>query len=107
MNANAQLEVQFWVLLADGTQELAAELMLTDIELGIIAPITNLSLVISITRLNVGSVQVISSTFGHLSGLVIKTEINNGFRVAQPYLNSWLATKEFNFPSHILGVFEL
>lgn len=107
MTANAQLELQFWVNLADGSKVLAADLMLNNIDLGFIAPITNMSLAISITRINVGSVTIISSTFGHLSGLVIKTEINNGFRVVQPSLNNWLATKEINFPTHILGVFEL
>lgn len=93
MTANAQLELQFWVNLADGSKVLAADLMLNNIDLGFIAPITNMSLAISITRINVGSVTIISSTFGHLSGLVIKTEINNGFRVVQPSLNNWLATK--------------
>lgn len=40
-----------------------------------------MSLAVNITRINVGSVNVISDTFGKLSGLVIKTEINNGFRI--------------------------
>lgn len=40
-----------------------------------------MSLTIDVTRLNVGSVDVISCTFGKLSGLTIKLEINNGFRV--------------------------
>lgn len=40
-----------------------------------------MSLTIEVTRLNVGSVDVISSTFGKLSGITIKLEINNGFRV--------------------------
>jgi len=60
---------------------MAADLMLNNIEVGFIAPVTNMSLAVNITRINVGSVNVISDTFGKLSGLIIKTEINNGFRI--------------------------
>lgn len=107
MTAVATIEVQFWVQKTDGTKELAAALSLNNIELGFIAPITDMSLTIQISRINVGSVTVISSTFGKLSGLVIKTEINNGFRIVQPFLNSYLATQTFTFPSNILGLFVL
>ena len=107
MKAKGQLELQFWITNSDLTRELAADLMLNNIDIGFIAPITEMSLAISITRINVGSVNVLSSTFGHLSGLVIKTEINNGFRIVQPSLNAWLATKQITFPEHILGVFQL
>lgn len=66
-----------------------------------------MSLTIDVTRLNVGSVDVISCTFGKLSGLTIKLEINNGFRVFQPKLNAILALKPINFPTNVFGIFEL
>jgi len=66
-----------------------------------------MNLTIAVERINVGSVDVISCTFGKLSGLVIKTEINNGFRVIQPSLNNWFSKKILNFPTNIFGIFEL
>jgi len=66
-----------------------------------------MSLTIAVERLNVGSVDVLSCAFGKLSGLTIKLEINNGFRVVQPEINHKLAKKPINFPTNILGLFEL
>ena len=74
--------------MADGTSEMACDLILKDVEVGLIAPITDMSLVIDITRINVGSVTVVSDTFGKLSSILIRTEINNGFRIVQPTLNA-------------------
>jgi len=85
---------------------MAADLILNDVALGFVAPITDMTLAISITKINVGSVTVVSDTFGKLSALLIRTEINNGFRVVQPTLNAWLLTKAYTFPTH-LGVFDL
>ena len=93
--------------MADGTSEMACDLILKDVQIGLIAPITDMSLVIDITRINVGSVTVVSDTFGKLSSILIRTEINNGFRIVQPTLNAFLSTKPFTFPTHILGVFDL
>lgn len=107
MDCITTLEVQFWVHTVDGGLEMAADLILKDVQVGLIAPITNMSLVIDITRINVGSVTVVSDTIGKLSGVLIKSEINNGFKVAQPSLNAFLATKPFNFPTSIFGLFEL
>ena len=54
MECITTLEVQFWVHTVDGGLEMAADLILKDVEVGLIAPITNMSLVIDITRINVG-----------------------------------------------------
>lgn len=107
MDGVITLELQFHVQKPDGTSEMAAALKLSDTEFGFIAPIDNMSLTIALTRLNVGSVDVLSCTFGRLSGLTIKLEINNGFRVVQPSLNAWLGKKAINFPTNIFGLFEL
>lgn len=95
MTADATLTLQFWVQATDGTSQKATELILNNVALGFIAPITDMSLVIDITKINVASVTVVSCAFGKLSSILIKTEINNGFRVVQPSLNAWLAKKPF------------
>lgn len=37
----------------------------------------------------------------------VKLEINNGFKVAKPFLNKLLASKPLNFPKNVFGLFEL
>jgi len=49
----------------------------------------------------------LSCTFGKLSGLLIKTELNNGFRLFQSSINAFLARKTIPMPRNILGLFEL
>ena len=101
------LELQFWVTKVDGTKEKATTLMLKDTKFGFIAPIDDLTLTIQTTKLNVGSVDVVDCAFGHLSGVTIKVEINNGYRIFEPKLNKWLSHKQIIFPSNIFGIFEL
>ena len=50
-----------------------------------------MDLSLNIKTINVESVTVVSSTFGHLSGLALKVEINNGMRIGIPILNTVLA----------------
>lgn len=101
------LELQFWVTKTDGTQEQAAALMLKDTAFGFIAPVSDLTLTIQTTKLNVDSVDVLQCAFGRLSGVSIKLEINNGYRIFEPTLNKVLSHKEINFPSNVFGLFEL
>lgn len=42
-----------------------------------------------------------------MSGPIIKSDINNGFKMGSKSLNEFLATKPFNVPTHFMGVFEL
>jgi len=107
MQGAVTLELQFWVTKTDGKQEKAATLMLKDTAFGFIAPIVDMSMTIQITKLNVDSVVVVQSTFGKLSGISIKLEINNGFRIIQPTLNKMLGHKVINFPTNVFGIFEL
>jgi len=47
-----------------------------------------------IAEMYVGTVKVNSCTFGKLSNLKLKLEINNGLRIAQPIINSTLSTAQ-------------
>lgn len=66
-----------------------------------------MSLTIDVTSLNVGSVDVLYCSFGKLSAITVKLEINNGFRIIQPALNLWLSSLPLNFPTNVFGLFEL
>ena len=92
MQGVVTIELAFWVVMSDGSLSEAASLMVKDTQFGFIAPIVDMSLTLQVTRLNVGSVDVLYSNIGKLSGVSIKLEINNGFRIFQPALNAFLRT---------------
>ena len=62
---------------------------------------------LNITKVNIDNVNVVSDTFGRLSGLTIKVELNNAFRIGLPVFNKVLAKHTISIPSNILGLFEL
>lgn len=107
MQGLATLEMQFWVTTTSGDLEYAAGLNLKDTKFAFIAPIQDMSLTIEVTKLNVDSVDVLYCSFGRLSAVTVKLEINNGFRIVQPALNAALADMPINFPTNIFGIFEM
>ncbi len=107
MQGVGTFELQFWVHMDDGTKSEAAALMLTNTKFGFIAPTVGMTLTVQLTTVNVDSVTVLYSNIGKLSAVSIKLEINNGYRVVEPTLNTFLSHKTINFPTNILGLFEL
>ena len=107
MSGLTSLTLQFWVELADGTQALAAELGLNSVDFKFTALVENMDVALNITKVNVDSVDVISSTVGRLSALTIKVELNNGFRIGLPFFNKVMAKHQIPIPSNIGGLFVL
>lgn len=107
MTAVTTLELEFWVEKADGTKENSATLRLIDVDLGFTTTVTDMRLLISLTQVNIANVEVKTCTFGKLSALLIRTELNNGFRLFQSSINAFLSRKTIPMPKNILGVFEL
>lgn len=66
-----------------------------------------MTLTLQITQLHVSKVQAIHSTFGKISASVLQLEINAGFKVAQPIINSALKKNPIHLPTNLLGLFEL
>lgn len=62
---------------------------------------------IQLGKINIDSVKINSCSFGKLSALVIKTELNNFFRAFIGPLNAYLSEKVLNVPSNFFGIFEL
>ena len=69
--------------------------------------VNNMTINAQLGTTNVDKVTVNSCTFGKLSALLLKTELNNFFRVFTPIINKDLQNHAFTVPSNIFGIFIL
>ena len=86
---------------------MAAELSLNDVDFQFTALIDDMDISLNIDKVNINSVDVVSDTFGRLSALTIKLDLNNGFRIGLPIFNKLMAMQTIPIPSNIFGLFEL
>lgn len=107
MSGETTLELEFWVETVAGTKEKAASIRLIDTEFAFSALINDMTLALNLSKVNIDSVTILSCTFGRLSSLVVKTELNNAFRIFMPTLNTILAKRTITFPSNFFGIFNL
>jgi len=107
LSGEGSLIAQFWVQLADGTQEMATQLTLSETNFGFTALVNNMDVSIQIDSVKSSNVTVDSCAFGHLSALLIKSELNNFLRLYMPSLNDWLNTLPIVIPSQIGNLFML
>lgn len=87
MKGKASLDLQFWIAKPQGYPEYAVGLTLTDATFGFIAPITDMSLNLQLTIINVDKVNVTHCSWKDLNAEEIKLKINNGYRVVEPIMN--------------------
>ena len=107
MSGVTTLTLEFWVETTSGTKEMAASMRLIDTDFAFSALINDMTLAISLSKVNVDSVNILSCSFGKLSAITMKLELNNFFRIFMPQLNSFLAKKTVTFPSNFFGIFKL
>lgn len=107
MTGVTTLDLQFWVELDDGSKDLAADMTLTDVSFGFSAVVSNMDVGIQLGKINIDSVKINSCSFGRLSAALIKTELNNFFRVFIGPVNSFLSARHIHVPSNYFGIFEL
>ena len=62
---------------------------------------------LDIAKVNVDKVVVNTCSFGKLSTVTMKLELNNGFRLFLPVINKKLAAADIVFPSNFFGIFKL
>ena len=106
LNSVGTMTLEFWAQTATGPQ-LATSMTLVDPALGF-GIITNaMTMQIVLATTNVSSVTVNSCAFGRLSALVLKTEMNNFFKVFTPIINKDLAASPITVPSNVHGIFGL
>lgn len=69
--------------------------------------ITNFLLGLEVNYFKVDSIDVVKSNVGRVSTLTLLVEINTGFKILVPIINSILTKFEVTLPSDILGLFTL
>jgi len=69
--------------------------------------VNNMTVNAQLGNTNVDKITVNSCAFGNLSALLLKTELNNFFRVFTPIINRDLQTHTFTVPSNVFGIFTL
>lgn len=106
MGAYFTMDLEFWVFQSEGPLDLAASLTLQDTEFEFSAITDEMTIALNIAKVNVDKVVVNSCSFGRLSALTLKVELNNGFRIALPIINKSLLSEPINFPTNF-GLFEL
>ena len=106
INALATMTIEFWAQTATGPS-LATSMTLVDTAIGFGIIVDNMTMQFALATTNVDKVVVNSCSFGKLSALLMKTELNNFFRIFTPIINKDLAAKTFTVPSNIGGIFIL
>jgi len=107
MGGITTLILEFWVETSATTSDLAASMTLIDTQFYFTALIDNMTIDINIGTVNVDKITVNSCSFGKLSALTLKVELNNFFRIFTPEINHMLAKHAVTFPSNIFGIFLL
>jgi hypothetical protein len=87
MSGVTSLTLEFWVETSESEQELAASLSLQDTDFAFTALVDNMAVMVHLTKINIDKVSVNSCSFGKLSGLTLKVEMNNFFRLFTPQIN--------------------
>ena len=80
---------------------------LIDTQFGFTITVNNMTMNIQLATTNVDKITVNSCSFGKLSALLLKTELNNFFRLFTPIINRDLQNHSFTVPSNIGGIFML
>lgn len=104
---HGDMVLQFWVHTTEGTVEMATQMTLSDIYYDGTLVTEGFSISPKIDKANVGKVSVDSCTFGTLSALTLKVQINASFKLFMPEINALIATVPIVIPSDIYGIFTL
>jgi hypothetical protein len=81
---------------------MAAQITLKEMDLVGNLDVQRMQIVPLLKTAKVNTVVVDSCAFGRLSALTLKIEINNGIRIAKPFINNFLAKKTISFPESVL-----
>jgi hypothetical protein len=107
MGGITTVTLEFWAQTSLTTQELATSMTLIDTKFSFTVLVNNMTINAQLGTTNVDKITVNSCAFGNLSALLLKTELNNFFRVFTPIINKDLQLHTFTVPSNIFGIFIL
>ena len=101
------MTLEFWVETAPDERQLAASMTLINTVFHFTALVNNMVITLNLGNINVDKITVNFCSFGKLSALTLKVELNNFFRIFTPVINSKLAKHPVTFPSNMFGIFML
>lgn len=107
MGGLTTVTLEFWVETSDTTQELATSMTLIDTQFSFTASVDDMVITLNLGNINVDKITVNYCSFGKLSALTLKVELNNFFRMFMPAINHKLAKHAVTFPSNMFGIFML
>lgn len=107
MKLQTSFDLQFWVHTNASKLEYAAGIGMEDVKLGFQALTKDMNLTFQLEELNVEKVNILQCSFGKLSAFSLKLAINNGFRVAKPFLNGILEKNQIQLPKQVFNLFKL
>jgi len=107
MGGLTTVTLEFWVETSPTTQELATSMTLIDTQFSFTALVDNMVITLNLGQVNVDKITVNYCSFGKLSALTLKVELNNFFRVFMPAINHKLNKHPVTFPSNIFGILML
>lgn len=106
IGALGTITLEFYAMTSTGP-DLATSMTLVDTSFGFTVLVDNMTMNMQLATTNVDKITVNSCSFGKLSALLLKTELNNFFRVFTPIINHDLQNHAFTVPSNIFGIFTL
>lgn len=80
---------------------------LIDLNFAFTVLVNNMTVFMTLGTVNVDKVTINSCSFGKLSAILMKTELNNFFRLFTPKINAALQLHPFTVPSNVFGIFML
>lgn len=107
MDGEGTLVTQFWVEMVDGSKELATEITFSQTTFGFTVLVNDMAVSLQIAQVHSANVTIDSCTFGTLSPLKIKLELNNFLLLYMGHINNWLAGLPIVIPSQIGNIFTL
>lgn len=103
------LVLQVWVHTVDGSFVEACSLLLSSVQYqgSLLVADAGYGVAIQIQQVYVDKITVQYSAIGFISTLTLKLEINNGFRLFMPYINTHLMAHSVPVPHNVFGIFTL
>ena len=105
MISSATLNLKFWVVEADGQEELAVDMNLYNITNKVTLTVENFGLNAFVREFRLHGVEVTHSTIGMLNPNTIRLKLNTVNQVVVTLTNVILQKFELPIPSDIFGIF--
>jgi hypothetical protein len=107
MHMTSDLGLSFMVTKADGTQELACEVLLKDLVIGVSAIINDMVLHPNILSADLGTIVQVSSTFGDIDTAQMAALFQQILTIALPSMNAGINSFTLTIPNKIFNMVTL